>query len=190
MLGRMIFKLSLKALLPLVAVAGMASYAQYMAGGDPLALWSRVGGGMLERLAGGVGDVGDGVRAQAARLDALGEGDDGAIAPTRLWSWRGADGVAHFGDRPPAGVEARLVTVDPNVNVVAPPPARTPPSRAAADEGAGDARRSGTSAGDADTTGAPLPGIAGALGARRGDAASGDAAAAAALRRLLAADGR
>lgn len=181
MLGRMIFRLSLKALLPLAAVAGMASYAQYMAGGDPFALWNRVGGGALARLGSALGGAGEGVRAP---LDALGElgGENGRAAPTRLWTWRDAEGVAQFGDHPPAGVRARPMTIDPNVNVVAPPPARTVVS-AGGDAGA-------AAAGQGAPPGTPLPGIAGALGARHGDAAPDEATSAAALRELLVPRGR
>ena len=202
MLSRMIARLLLKVGLSLGILLGIASYAHYLMGGDPGSLWRRVAGGAIDGAADSLGELRGKVRAPVAAL--AGGGAD-ASRRDELWTWRDANGVTHFASERPAGVDATRITVDPDVNVLA--PTRAPESPAARSAGGGT---SGGAAGTAVTGGLPfgaasgaaadgssqrergdagageaLPGIAGAVLRARGDAPAPDPAQAEALLRLL-----
>lgn len=49
----------------------------------------------------------------------------GPAEPRTVYKWRGADGSWHYGDQPPAGVDAQPVEVHPGQNVL---PAPKPPT--------------------------------------------------------------
>lgn len=203
MLSRMIARLLLKVGLSLGILLGIASYAHYLMGGDPGALWRRVAGGAIDGAADSFGELRGRVRAPVAAL-----AGGGADTPRRdsLWTWRDANGVTHYASERPAGVDAARITVDPDVNVLAPTRAPEPPGArsaggapsrgdpgspagvgaplgaAAAAAGGGAVR--GTSRRDSADDEA-LPGIAGAVLRARGDAPAPDPAQAEALLRLL-----
>ena len=51
-----------------------------------------------------------------------------APAQEEIYKWVDENGVTHFGERPPAGAEARRVDVQPVPAVTPPPPAPEPPA--------------------------------------------------------------
>lgn len=122
MLWRLVAKLMLKAMVPLIAVAGVFSYGIYMRGGDPGLMWKNLASGSVDRAAGML----SGARNDASRAvgslssKASGDSEAGKLESTEVFTWQDADGVTHYSTTAPASVTAQLVTVDPNVNVVAP----------------------------------------------------------------------
>lgn len=125
MLIRMVGKLLFKATLPLVFLAGIATYGYYMKGGDPGALW----GGVFERVGVQARQLASGVRDDASRAAGtlsrsasvgLNVEDTGQAGKSRVYKWVDADGVTHFSSSAPAGIESSLLMIDPDVNVLAP----------------------------------------------------------------------
>lgn len=174
MLGRLITGLLLKAVLSLGVLIAVASYAQHLAGGDPGALWRGVADRTVGALARSAEDVGDRV---GGSLEAIGGVTGGGGESVRLWTWRDANGVAHYASVPPPGVDARPLSIDPDVNVIAASrPSPPPPAE------------SGTGASNDATA---LPSMAGALARARGGAPAPDAdEAERVLRALGSASGR
>ena len=206
MLSRMIVRLLFKACLSLGLLLGVVSYGHYLSGGDPGAVWSRVAGGALDGVTDSWSGLRDKARATAAAVpSALPGGDAGGNARRdSVWTWRDADGVLHYASAPPADADATRLTVDPDVNVlapVAPPTVPDAPVRHARTGASGGARSASASTGSLATgvtrggaRGAreavpvgddALPGIAGAILNARGDAPAPDPARAEALLRLL-----
>ena len=195
MLSRLIVRLLFRVTFALALLLGVASYVHYLSGGDPGALWGKVAGGAGERLGGAFAGLRERVAAPAATLAGTAASGSGGRRDS-VWTWRDADGVTHYATARPAGADATLVTVDPDTNLLAPPPARPVPSgsRAVPDAPASGGRGGGTRAADDGRSGRdgagdgaekPLPGIAGAALRARGDAPSPDPATAEALLRLL-----
>ena len=122
MLWRLVAKLMFKAMLPLIAVAGVFSYGIYMRGGDPSLIWKKLGSGSVERAAAMFSGVqNDASRAVGALSSAAaGESEAGKREHTEVFTWQDADGVTHYSTSAPASITARTLSVDPNVNVVAP----------------------------------------------------------------------
>lgn len=122
MFGQLVAKLLLKACVPLVAVAGVMSYGVYLKGGDPGALWRHVGSGALGQASGmftqAKGDAASMVDKVADTVGVAGA----APSSTKLFTWKDASGTTHFSSIAPDDVNAQAITVDPNVNVVAPVP--------------------------------------------------------------------
>jgi len=122
MLWRLVAKLLFKATVPLIAVAGVFSYGVYMRGGDPSVMWQSLASGSVERVAG----LFSGVQKDASRavgtLSSAVADSDGAGKPerTQVFTWQDAQGITHYSTSAPASGVARTVTVDPNVNIVAP----------------------------------------------------------------------
>ena len=193
MFTRLIVRLLVRAVLSVGVLLGVASYGHHLSGGDPGALWKKVAGNALggaARTLGGMRDaVGVPVGSAAA---AFGGGNDGAgrRSDDAVWTWRDENGVTHYATTRPTDTEARLVTVDPDTNVLAPftaTPSRTTPgglddrSRGRAGGEAGGPRDGAAGAGG----GGSMPGIAGAALRVRGDAPAPDAATAERLLRTL-----
>ena len=190
MLSGMIARLLFKALLSLAMLLGIASYGMYLSGGDPKALWQRVATGALDDVGASIGRVGERVSAPAEALT----GGDGSAG--QVWTWRDADGLAHYASTPPDGVEATPVGLAPDVNVLAPVRTRAPMASSGGAYGGDDEalrRASGLPSAEArvresrgeNVPEEPLPGIGGAMSRARGDAPPPDSARAEALLRLL-----
>lgn len=157
MLWRLVAGLLFKACLPLIAVAGVLTYGSYLRGGDPGALWKSVAG----RGADQISSLYSGVREDASRAAATfsrqatdttdtSSGGGGLI---EVYTWVDADGVTHYSSSSPTGIDAVTLSVDPNVNVLAPVHA---PESSAPDTASADA-----SSELADEFGGRLPGVAG-----------------------------
>jgi len=163
MLWRLVARILFKASVPLLAIAGVLTYGVYLRGGDPAALWGSVaerGLAQFDKLFAGVQD--DASRA----ADAIGRSAAGlssspdSAGRTTVFTWQDADGLTHYSTERPDGVMAGTVSVDPNVNVLAPVRAPEPePSAAVAS--------TGTSEGVVSTPGGELPGVAGQVLATR-----------------------
>jgi len=199
MLASMIGKLLLKVGLSLGLLLGIASYGHHLAGGDPGALWNRVAGGAVSGVADSFGELRGAIGTPT--VAAFG----GGTRSDSVFTWRDADGVVHFtSEPPPLGIDAEVVTVNPDTNVLAPVAApettRGRPGRGettTSDGGAGGATSGGP--GSAGTSASasrrgregtyeasePLPGIAGVVLRARGDAPAPDPARAEALLRSL-----
>lgn len=119
MLVKIILKLLLKAIFPIVMVAGIASYGLYLKGGDPMKMWSTVG----NRIAGSIRESGANTAQSIRSLSPVGEGSQ---SNTTVYSWVDGSGTTHFGSYPPPGVTARTMSINSNVNVVAPTVAPEP----------------------------------------------------------------
>ena len=127
MLWRLIAKLMFKACVPLILIAGVLTYGVYLRGGDPGALWKGIAGRASDQavsLFSGMGD--DASRAAsalgrgAAAATGAGSGTGTQNGLTQVYTWKDASGVTHYSSAEPAGVRATSVSVDPNVNVLAP----------------------------------------------------------------------
>jgi hypothetical protein len=122
MLWRLVAKLLLKAMVPLILVAGVFSYGVYMRGGDPSVMWKSVAVSGVDRVAG----IFSGVQDDASRaVDALSsnasaDATAGKLERSEVYTWQDADGVTHYSTSVPSSVTAQTVIVDPNVNVLAP----------------------------------------------------------------------
>jgi len=142
MLRRLVVKKLFRAILSCVALAGMMSYGIHLRGGDPSGLWASVadqGGVQLRSLVAGVrNDAAAAVDTLTRRIDAGGMADEAgkhADRSTRVFSWRDAEGVTHFSSEQPAGIDAESMSVDPDVNILA--PVRAPASQAPAPQTGG-----------------------------------------------------
>lgn len=147
----LVFKLLLKACVPLLLVVGTVSYGTYLRGGDPGAVIARVGDGLSARFA----ELGAGARDDIVRAS---NGVTGASTTVRRWT--DADGTVHYSNAPDAPVDARIVQVDPRTNViiaVRPPPPQPPSSAAALPASRPDTPGAGGAG--------AVPGVAGSLGA-------------------------
>jgi len=143
MLLKMCLKLLLKAMVPLIAVAGMMTYGLYLKGGDPMKMWSKIGNGML----GSMRQSGQRTAESVQALNPVGDGP----RRTQVFSWVDAHGTTHYGSNPPAGVTARSMSINTTSNVVAPPPKPAQPVQTSM--GAGSSNDSGFDG--------ALPGVAG-----------------------------
>ena len=126
MFWRMLGKLLFKTIASLALVLGVLGYGYYLRGGDPAALWKNIAGEGASRIVGVLNGPLDGLkRGAGASVAALrsgvgGAGDDDAAGKAEIFTWQDADGVTHFSQTAPTGVTSQTVTVDPNVNVLAP----------------------------------------------------------------------
>lgn len=119
MLAKLVLKLCFKACVPLVLVAGIATYGVYLNGGDPGAIWKAVASGASSELGTMLGNARSTVSNSVANVK------DGAIASadnptTEVYMWKDASGVAHFSNSKPSDVQSQTLQIDPDVNVIAP----------------------------------------------------------------------
>ncbi len=163
MLWRLVARILFKACVPLVAIAGVLTYGVYLRGGDPAALW----GSVAERGLAQFDKVFAGVQGDASRAaDAIGRSAASmARTPdpagrTTVFTWQDADGLTHYSTERPEGVMAGTVSVDPNVNVLA--PVRAPEPEPSAAVAASDMAEGAISEPDG-----RLPGVAGQVLATR-----------------------
>jgi hypothetical protein len=128
MLFKMIGKLLFKATIPLLIVAGLFSYGMYSRGGDPLAMWKGFGSGVMDQLASMFSNVKDDATNAAdavAKVTNVGSGDaavaeTGGYNRTQVFTWKDADGVTHYSTIAPTDADSRKISVNPNMNVMAP----------------------------------------------------------------------
>ncbi len=167
MLWRLIAKLMFKACVPLILLAGVLTYGFYLRGGDPGAVWKGIANRASDQVASLFSDMGDDASRAAGVLSrgaASATGIETENRLTRVYTWKDASGVTHYSSAEPAGVSATSVSVDPNVNVLAPvtaAPRTSEPNYG--DEGDND------SADSADR----LPGVAGQVLSTRSDRQGG-----------------
>ena len=123
MLWRIVGKLVFKVTISLALVFGVLSYGHYLRGGDPGALWKNIAGNGASRFVGVLnGSLAGAKREAGAAVAALRPEAESAetARKTEVFTWQDADGVTHFSQVAPPGVASRTVTVNPNVNVLAP----------------------------------------------------------------------
>jgi|GEM_PF-5163991 len=86
-------------------------------------LWKNIAGNGAQRFVGVLNGSLDGLKRGAdASVAALRSGvrSSEAAGKAVIFTWRDADGITHFSQTAPSGVTSRTVTIDPNVNVLAP----------------------------------------------------------------------
>lgn len=124
MLWRLVARLLLKATVPFIAIAGVLTYGVYMRGGDPAAMWTSIAGksgSQITALISGVKN--DATQAASTLTQQVGsgtEGENAVTARTEVYTWKDAQGVTHYSTSAPTDADARTVSVNPNVNVLAP----------------------------------------------------------------------
>jgi len=128
MLTRLVAKLLFKACVPLIAVAGMATYGVYLKGGDPASLWKHLASGSIDQAANLFTKARDDAGDLATKLTAA-DNSHSSSGRTQVYTWVDENGQKHFGTTAPAGMSAQLMSIDPNVNVLAPVRAPTQPSQ-------------------------------------------------------------
>ncbi len=119
MLVKLVLKLLLKATVPLIAVAGVLSYGLYLKGGDPMAMWSKVGSKMM-------GSMRESGTRTAQSVQSLSPVGQASSTKKTVYSWVDASGTTHYGSNPPPGVTARALTIRSSSSTVAPPPVPQP----------------------------------------------------------------
>lgn len=123
MVWRILGKLLFRTTVSLVLVLGVLSYGHYLRGGDPGSLWKNIAGNGAQRFVGVLNGSLDGLKRGAdASVAALRSGvrSSEAAGKAVIFTWQDADGITHFSQTAPSGVTSRTVTIDPNVNVLAP----------------------------------------------------------------------
>ncbi len=164
MLWRLIAKLMFKACVPLILIAGVLTYGFYLRGGDPGALWKGIADKASDQVASLFSNMGDDALRAASALSrgaVSAAGTETENGLTKVYTWKDASGVTHYSSAEPAGVSATFVSVDPNVNVLA--PVTFAPRISEADSG-----------GEADSESADrLPGVAGQVLSTRSDRQGG-----------------
>ncbi|MGB0867813.1 MAG: DUF4124 domain-containing protein [Granulosicoccaceae bacterium] len=119
MFWRLCVKLLFKATFPLLMLLGVLNYAVYLKGGDPLAMWNKLGDNMLASFQSNASTT-------VAKVKAIGDVDwdlsDGALANsaagTEIFAWRDQDGTMHYSSSKPIGIEAERQSYNTNTNVV------------------------------------------------------------------------
>ncbi|ASJ70464.1 DUF4124 domain-containing protein [Granulosicoccus antarcticus] len=167
MLWRILAKLLFKVSVPLVLLAGMLSYGHYLRGGDPGALWQGIAGRASDQVA----SLFSGVRNDASKVTGVltrgvsqVSGIEGQEGLTQVYMWKDAAGVTHYSTAEPAGVIAKIISVDPNVNVLAPVRAPVASTR----------QVGGVEPGDTGEPSGQMPGVAGQVLSTRGHDQGGD----------------
>ena len=128
MVFKLIAKLLFKATIPFAIIAGLISYGVHSKGGDPMAMWKGFGSGITDQLAGMYSKARDGASNVAnAVADKVDVGPVDAIAAkvggskrTKVFTWKDANGVTQYSNIAPNDVESRIMSVNPNMNVMAP----------------------------------------------------------------------
>ena len=164
MLWQLMAKLMFKACVPLILLAGVLTYGFYLRGGDPGALWKGIAGKASDQVASLFSNMGDDASRAASAVSRSAASATGTATEnglTRVYTWKDASGVTHYSSAEPAGVSATFVSVDPNVNVLA-PVTSAPRTREAASGDDADSESAGR-----------LPGVAGQVLSTRSDRQGG-----------------
>lgn len=114
MLTKMILKMLLKACVPLAIIIGFSSYVLYTKGGDPGAIFAKIGGGIFSQAKDSVQSAGQSIDS----MSPLGEHK----STTEVFKWVDQNGVTHFSTTPPIDYETTSIKVNPNRNVVSATP--------------------------------------------------------------------
>ena len=117
---KLIVKLLFRLTVPLMLVAGLASYATYLRGGDPLALFQQATASAGERSGHWLDEIKQFAVGSAASLrTTLTPADSaGSARATTLYRWTDADGSPHYSNVRPVGVgqvETVSVAADRNL---------------------------------------------------------------------------
>ena len=130
MLGRLVAKMIFKVCVSLLTLAGVMSFGLYLTGGNPVGLWKTVAGGAFDQVGellidarGSAADLASGLGTSVASAHSIVGGDNARVgrgSSTEFFVWQDEQGVTHYDTAAPAGISADTITVDPNVNVVAP----------------------------------------------------------------------
>lgn len=134
---KLVLKVLFKASIPLMMVVGVTSYSMYLRGGDPMALVGKVGGGAGQQLSALVDSVKSSTKSTLSAAQATVTAEESSSGgPDTLYRWTDADGSPYYSNIKPPGVEATVVKVDPNQNVMqaTPKPSEPEPEPAAATE--------------------------------------------------------
>jgi len=146
-LMRLIFKILLKACIPIVCMVGIMSYGMYMRGGDPGAYLGKMLGNSIESAKNSAKNAG-------ASLQSAAPGKANSNKTT-VYKWVNESGVTQFGSTPPDGIAATSMTLKNNTNVVQSRKVEQPKTASN-----GGARQTGDQQG-LGPDGKPLPGVAG-----------------------------
>ncbi|MFT6304742.1 MAG: hypothetical protein ACI9XK_002211 [Granulosicoccus sp.] len=128
MVFKLIGKLLFKATIPFVIIAGLFSYGMYSKGGDPLAMWKGFGSGVMNQFANIFSDVKNDASNAAdavAKVANVGSGESisakiGGSKRTQMFTWKDANGVTNYSTIAPTDADSRKMSVNPNMNVMAP----------------------------------------------------------------------
>ena len=115
MLLKMILKMLLKACIPLAIIIGLASYMLYTKGGDPGAIFAKIGGGIFTQAKNSAESAGQSIESMSPLSDHK--------STTEVHKWVDENGVTHFSTTPPIEYETTSVRINPNRNVVSATPA-------------------------------------------------------------------
>gem|GEM_PF-2299273 len=125
MLLKMIWKLLLKACIPLCLVAGVASYAFSALGGSPAAVWKGFGSGVTNQIAvlyqnmeQGASDAVDKVSDMVVDLNNSSLETGTNTQSARVFTWKDEYGVTQYSNVAPEGREARVLSINPNQNIM------------------------------------------------------------------------
>lgn len=119
MLTKLVFKILLKATIPLVCIVGVMSYGLYARGGDPAALFSKLVAGSFQSAKSSVQGAGQSL--QSASPVSL------PSSKTTVYKWVDNEGNTQFGSAPPDGVNASSKTYNNNANLMAATPKQKKP---------------------------------------------------------------
>ena len=130
MLGRLVAKMMFKVFVSLLMLAGVISFGLYLTGGNPVSLWKAVAGGAIDQAGelfidakGSAADLASGLGTSVASAHSIVGGENSRLgrgSSTEFFVWKDKQGVTHYDITAPAGISADTITVNPNVNVVAP----------------------------------------------------------------------
>lgn len=136
----MIFKILLKATIPMVIIAGVMSYGMYTRGGDPAGLFKKLLGSSMQSAKSSIQGAGDSLESISPVAKSANK--------TTVYKWVDENGNTQFGSAPPEGINATAKTYNNNANLMAATPVQKRPDPNAQTPHLGP-------------DGQPLPGMAG-----------------------------
>ncbi|MFK8080258.1 MAG: DUF4124 domain-containing protein [Granulosicoccus sp.] len=160
MLGQLVGKLLIKAFVMVLIMAGIMTYGIYLRGGDAGGVWKKLASGAIDNIGNSLSRTKNDAVGLAGNLTGGADASDGLLTgaqKTEVYTWKDAEGVTHFGTAAPLDVTARSLTVDPNVNILAPVAARE----------LNDVRDESRNTRNAGPTGMPQPALANDSGKSR-----------------------
>lgn len=104
---KLLFKIVLKACLPLVAMVGIVSYMLYMNGGDPLAMGkhmiAKISPPSARQIAGSARTGASNTLSSITNGVKSATGQGSAVGKPQVYKWLDASGVTQYGSHPPEG---------------------------------------------------------------------------------------